>query len=679
MKYYLHKPLREPWNDWREIRLLTLQPGSSSDDIQIKVSRRVISAELMTDDNLVSARSGPAWECLSYTWGNMEDSKTIYVEHDDPTYGGIASFEVGLNLFAALQQLRYCDRERLLWIDAICIDQSGTPQSIKEKSHQIPAMLEIYQLSSAVVIWLGEASEDSDLAMGFLQQLGESFEYDWTTYGMFSTSKLRPSTIELLNHWDSRFAWTTPEHRALCNLFSRDWFKRVWTRQEAFAGSSSSVVMCGSTIVPLSVFRNAIQLLGVKGLDVRDPGNEENLANLGRAIAVLEKNSQSYSTILDLMSKIRGGKCKEPQDKIYGCLGMIKLIVNPAFARSIPTDYPPTVELFKHFFSLYFKRYNTLRLLESGGLCLQSSLGGPSWLPDWTADITLLDQRMDCAVSHGMVSEAEYDGGDVLKVMGVIAATVGEVDTLKHTGDLSSDNFGNSYAELERLMKAHLDSGKKYQLEAFVRALTVPLNGLRVPPDQIERRRGVYVSLAQRVMETGHLKQATNTVRRESEHDFEVCIRYLHQRHIPFIFTNDGHVGISSIGAQPGDSITAVLGTNNLLLLRPAPGGQYQLVGSCSVHGLNWGETLLGALPSNFTVVPWVNPAIGNILPYYKNMESGEVSFWDPRIEWDELEVKPTDGPSYKIKAPPGEPERHVPTSGYFRRLGADLVQIELI
>ncbi|KAF2170626.1 hypothetical protein M409DRAFT_19442 [Zasmidium cellare ATCC 36951] len=89
--------------------------------------------------------------------------------------------------------------------------------------------------------------------------------------------------------------------------------------------------------------------------------------------------------------------------------------------------------------------------------------------------------------------------------------------------------------------------------------------------------------------------------------------------------------------------------------------------------------SLLGPFPDNFTVVPQLNPAIGNIVPFFQNTDNGETTFWDPSIDWTELEVKSTDGPSYKIGGPPGESERHAPTSDYSFKHGTELVETKLI
>jgi hypothetical protein len=46
------------------------------------------------------------------------------------------------------------DQPRVLWVDAICIDQFSVP----DKNQQIPIMLEIYSRAAEVILWLGEVN-----------------------------------------------------------------------------------------------------------------------------------------------------------------------------------------------------------------------------------------------------------------------------------------------------------------------------------------------------------------------------------------------------------------------------------------------------------------------------------------------------------------------------------------
>lgn len=59
---------------------------------------------------------GLPYEALSYVWGNTESTEKIWVDG--------CPFTVTENLFEALSDLRQPTEDRLLWIDAICIDQT---------------------------------------------------------------------------------------------------------------------------------------------------------------------------------------------------------------------------------------------------------------------------------------------------------------------------------------------------------------------------------------------------------------------------------------------------------------------------------------------------------------------------------------------------------------------------
>lgn len=112
-----------------QIRLLVIAPGQQTDEV---------SCSLLT---VVLYPSAPEFEALSYTWG--PDYSFCYILlYDSP-------FAVTPNLFGALKRLRLRDEPRVMWIDALFIDQSN----IGERGEQVVLMREIY--SSAAKISLG--------------------------------------------------------------------------------------------------------------------------------------------------------------------------------------------------------------------------------------------------------------------------------------------------------------------------------------------------------------------------------------------------------------------------------------------------------------------------------------------------------------------------------------------
>jgi hypothetical protein len=93
----------------REIRIASILPGRWSEDVSCKLT--VVSL----DDN-------PSYEALSYTWGDPLGKTPIFLE-------GV-TFLITKNLHWALRRLRHVDETRHIWVDALCINQSNSKQSL---------------------------------------------------------------------------------------------------------------------------------------------------------------------------------------------------------------------------------------------------------------------------------------------------------------------------------------------------------------------------------------------------------------------------------------------------------------------------------------------------------------------------------------------------------------------
>jgi hypothetical protein len=113
------------------VRLLALKPGSKSAPLVVSLT------EACVDDDL-------DYEAISYTWatedGNDQRSNLILC---DGRY-----VRVTTNCEAALRQYRDPNVEKILWIDAICINQDD----IVERGHQVQLMGKIYSKASRVLV-----------------------------------------------------------------------------------------------------------------------------------------------------------------------------------------------------------------------------------------------------------------------------------------------------------------------------------------------------------------------------------------------------------------------------------------------------------------------------------------------------------------------------------------------
>ena len=88
---------------------------------------------------------------VSWTWGS-EPSKTATITLDGRVH------TVRKSLHEALEALRFAVEPRILWIDAVCINQNDDT----EKASQIPLMASIFTLAKHVLVWLGGPAADSE-------------------------------------------------------------------------------------------------------------------------------------------------------------------------------------------------------------------------------------------------------------------------------------------------------------------------------------------------------------------------------------------------------------------------------------------------------------------------------------------------------------------------------------
>jgi hypothetical protein len=99
------------------------------------------------------------YAALSYAWGDTKMSESIILNGK--------SHLVTPNLYHALENLRWENEDRILWVDSICINQ----KEHKEKNHQLVYMATIYREAERVIFWLGPSTYETDLLMSALNSL----------------------------------------------------------------------------------------------------------------------------------------------------------------------------------------------------------------------------------------------------------------------------------------------------------------------------------------------------------------------------------------------------------------------------------------------------------------------------------------------------------------------------
>lgn len=177
-KQFIYSPLQQ---DKPTIRLLRLLP---SQDRSAAIEGRILEYDLEAREE------DHPYEALSYVWGNTQGSLDILLD-------GL-TFTVTQNLHSALRHLRDRIFERVLWIDAICIDQSN----MEEKAVQIQSMASVYAYARQVVVWLGEPRDGGAQALQSIRTAAHSDEG--------------------IPKFDGE------DHILVLSLLRRAWFCRIW-------------------------------------------------------------------------------------------------------------------------------------------------------------------------------------------------------------------------------------------------------------------------------------------------------------------------------------------------------------------------------------------------------------------------------------------------------------------
>jgi hypothetical protein len=171
-----------------------------------------------------------SYEAVSWYWGKEPDDQVLRVHDGDR----VREIRVSPNLRNALWALRKSNLVRYLWIDAICINQKNT----QERNEQVPRMDKIYGMADNVCIWLGDADEDSNLAMSFIPKVLELWDFD-----------------KLIENKEMSKNWA-----ALITLMKRPWFSRRWVVQEIALSPRGGTIYCGKKYASWQDFADAVSL-----------------------------------------------------------------------------------------------------------------------------------------------------------------------------------------------------------------------------------------------------------------------------------------------------------------------------------------------------------------------------------------------------------------------------------
>ncbi|KAJ2988036.1 hypothetical protein NUW58_g4187 [Xylaria curta] len=292
-----------------DFRLVRLQKDSG-----IMIECELIHTTL--DDNVIP------YEAVSYTWGTLDRTRNIFIDGD--------MLHVTSNLSRLLRDLRSCDIDRYLWIDAICINQDDD----LERGHQVQRMKHIYRGAERVLFYLCPKTEIASVLMESLAQLQERVAgVRWEAHDTRWDAAWQEVQERLRGQYENL---EFEQREGLGYLLRRSFFRRVWILQEV-ANSRRASVLCGTDSVPAHLFAISPRLMNI----TTDPHVQAVLHLMPGSFGRTTRSFPGRS-LLALLKQFGGSEASDERDRIYALLGLCEVtnkatVLTPDYTASINT------------------------------------------------------------------------------------------------------------------------------------------------------------------------------------------------------------------------------------------------------------------------------------------------------------------------------------------------------
>ncbi|KAK7697571.1 hypothetical protein SLS64_013390 [Diaporthe eres] len=479
---------------------------------------------------------------------------------------------IGENLKDALVRLRKVDLARIIWIDAICINQDD----IKERNHQVCIMKKIYSKATEVIVWLGPGSLSSEKAMELIVQCNLC------------------GGQKLLDHEENALI-------GLSDIFLRSWWKRIWIVQEVVA-ARDLVIYRGDRRVPWHFVAKICAEIRRK--EFSQDAKSQFLRSSGyRNFTALNDFRRGRMSLNECLQCTKDYEATDMRDKLYALLGAATDIspedIMPDYTKSTRTVFLDLV----HFLAT---RRRSLDFISSGRHfrptsttpALQPGDKTPSWLPDWHAsqDLRLLDSegldKASFCASRGANAVVRMDAFPIaLEVEGVL------VDKISFFGEAITSPAQESLPTLRRwqyiagLQGLHLISGSRFGVVTPPDFWTTIVAGKNYMSLWVKHRHVTEepeaLQYATQSFVAGNLSPET----RESQYLAYAVTRAVMGRR--FFTTTKKRMGLGVPEIQLDDRVVVIKGCSVPLILRDM-GEHMVIVGKTYVSGIMDGEVIKG-------------------------------------------------------------------------------------
>lgn len=334
------------------------------------------------------------YEAVSYTWGRPVFSHKLIVN-------GEGQLGITKNLDTLLRQFRDGARTRLLWVDAVCINQKDD----REKSTQIPLMAQIFRFASGVLAWLGEGGIEEG-AIPLIHRLSRFLPAQTESFSILSS----------VGSLDRACLTSTGSRDVLESFLELPWFRRRWIIQEVVMNAEVHLHY-GQHRISWLRFMSILEQMTMNGCSRL---HLHNLSPITQVFRLWQQwshcpvpDDSKYSGTKDLMYYLKHFdhfKCSNPKDMIYALLAFAEVArsesyltgeIHSRLTHDIPfnIDYSQSLLCcYTTFASSAISKGHFSSILDQvcGRKYQPTDLDIPSWVPDWQVAFVGGDRPPGC-------------------------------------------------------------------------------------------------------------------------------------------------------------------------------------------------------------------------------------------------------------------------------------------
>lgn len=298
-----------------QIRLVHLHPRSSSREI-------TCSLHIASLDEWSCV-----YEALSYEWGPEKEQRCIKLNGQD--------FSIRENLWDALWHLRNVTETRIIWIDALAINQEDDI----ERGHQVQQMKRVYQKCFRVIAWIGLPNLAKSNKTDF-EYVMESFELNTKHEECREAIRFIFSKwfrINLRSLWSKSWQYSSHRQAYIENFMQNSYWQRLWIIQE-FSLAPTVSIRCGE----FSLAWDKLEKFNESATKVYH--NDKRVKDYVSLVQTRKRSRKWIFTndqgLLRLTGDHVNSKCSQTHDHVFGLLGLSPLCCQNA----VIVDYSKSID-----------------------------------------------------------------------------------------------------------------------------------------------------------------------------------------------------------------------------------------------------------------------------------------------------------------------------------------------